>query len=177
MSINVRYKKGFLICMALLFFLAPGYLIPEPKFIPVKGATSNDWHKDTFWFEPWGSSGVHKGIDIFGAAGTPVIASTHMIILYQGALPKGGYVVIGLGPKWRIHYFAHLNASQETLPFIAKAGSKIGGIGDTGNAKGKPPHLHYSIVSLLPRPLRIDKSTQGYKKAFYINPIEYLTPR
>lgn len=159
----------------LVFIFSSSFFIPEPKLIPVKGATSSDWHKDTFWFEPWGSSGVHKGIDIFGTKHTPVIAPTHMVVLFQGTLPKGGNVVLALGPKWQIHYFAHLSANQEKLPFIMKAGAKIGGVGDTGNAKGKAPHLHYSIVSLLPRPWRIDTSTQGYKKAFYINPIEYLS--
>lgn len=165
---------GLIIALVILVL---GLVIPEPKLIPVKGATTADWNKDTFWFEPWGSSGVHKGIDIFGVTNTPVIASTHIIVLFQGTLPKGGYVVIGLGPKWRIHYFAHLSESQTSLPFLMQAGSKIGGVGDTGNAKGKPPHLHYSIVSLLPMPWRIDTSTQGYKKAFYLNPIDYFSDK
>jgi len=32
----------------------------------VLGATPKDWNHATFWYEPWGKSGVHKGIDIFG---------------------------------------------------------------------------------------------------------------
>ncbi|MFN8260884.1 MAG: hypothetical protein U0X41_08140 [Chitinophagales bacterium] len=47
-------------------------------------------------------------------------------------------------------------------------------VGTTGNAKGKPPHLHYAITTLLPYFWRIDNSPQGWNKMFYLNPISYL---
>lgn len=156
-----------------LFFLA-GCLVPEQPIIPVKGATNKDWNSQTFWYEPWGSSGTHKGIDIFAVTSTPVIAPTPMLLLYKGDFLKGGKVVVGLGPKWQIHYFAHLGSIEASTGLFATGGETLGTVGTTGNAQGKPPHLHYSILSLFPRPWRIDTSTQGYKKAFYLNPIEYL---
>ena len=58
----------------LLFVLAAGLLLPEARQVPVQGADRNDWHPQTFWYHPWGKSGVHKGVDIFADAGTPVIA-------------------------------------------------------------------------------------------------------
>ncbi|MET1255825.1 M23 family metallopeptidase [Aliikangiella maris] len=149
--------------------------MPERKIIPVKNATVLSWNANTFWYEPWGSSGVHKGIDIFAAQGTPVLASTDMLILYRGIFSKGGNVVLGLGPKWRLHYFAHMQGINKDVGFLASKGQLIGTVGDTGNARGKPPHLHFSIVSIIPLPWLIDRSTQGFKKAFYLNPIEYLT--
>ncbi len=50
--------------------------------------------------------------------------------------------------------------------------SVIGTVGNSGNATNTPAHLHYSIATLLMNPFRIDDSIQGYKKAFYPNPIE-----
>ncbi len=168
-------KKRYKVLLGLFLFFLLGFLVPERKGIPVFGATSSDWNANTFWFEPWGSSGVHKGIDIFSDNGTPIIASTDMVLIYRGNIKKGGNVIVGLGPKWRLHYFAHLESiDTETGIFISK-GRTIGSLGDTGNAKGKPPHLHFSIVSLVPYPWLIDGSTQGYKKAFYFNPIEYFS--
>lgn len=148
--------------------------MPEKRIIPVSGATHNDWNKDTFWFEPWGSSGVHKGVDIFAKSGTPIIASTNMLVLYKGNFSKGGKVLLGLGAKWRLHYFAHMQSINNEAGFAVSAGHKLGTVGDTGNAKGKQPHLHYSILSLLPYPWLIDNSTQGYKKAVYLDPIKYF---
>lgn len=166
----MKKKLGWL----FLVVFVTVWLIPEPRMIPVQGATSSDWNKDTFWFEPWGSSGVHKGIDIFAASGTPVLATTNMLSLFKGEISQGGKVVLALGPKWRLHYFAHLDTVNDQSGWLFKKGDHLGGVGDSGNAKGKAPHLHYSIVSLVPLPWRIDSSTQGYKKAFYLNPIEYF---
>lgn len=158
--------------VVVILFL--GYLIPEPIYIPVAGATSKDWNPKSFWYEPWGSSGTHKGVDIFAKKGAPVIAMTSMWVLYRGALSKGGNVVLGLGPKWRLHYFAHMHSIDEDLGYFVSAGQPFAKVGDSGNAKGKQPHLHYSIVSLIPMPWKVDSSTQGYKKAFFLDPIKYL---
>lgn len=166
--------KRLLYCITAIVLL--GFVIPEPRQIPVQYATSADWHKDTFWYEPWGTSGVHKGVDIFAKEGTAVQATTHHIILFKGQLAKGGNVVLALGPKWRLHYYAHLASIDTGAAMLLRQGTNIGTVGRTGNAQGKAAHLHYSLVSLLPYFWLADSSTQGYKKAFYLNPIAYFTP-
>ena len=142
--------------------------------MPVKGATKSDYNSKSFWFFPWGKSVTHKGVDIFSKKGTEINSSTSGLVLYSGEISIGGKFVIILGPKWRLHYYAHLNQLKtSSLAFVYKK-STIGTVGTTGNAAGKPPHLHYSILTIIPYVWRIDSDNQGWKKMFYLNPIEYL---
>jgi peptidoglycan LD-endopeptidase LytH len=152
--------------------LALGLILPQRGVIPVQNATVNDWNKLSFWREPWGQSGVHKGIDIFANKGTPVLASTSGLVIYTGTIKLGGNVVAVLGPKWRIYYYAHLDSINAKKFDWATKGETIGKVGDTGNAAGKPPHLHYSVMSLIPYPWRVSWQKQGYKKVFFMNPTD-----
>ncbi|GAA5217482.1 M23 family metallopeptidase [Corallincola platygyrae] len=173
MPTKTRAFKIFL--FFLLAILILGLLLPGSQQIPVEGASKNDWHPDTFWFEPWGRSGVHKGIDIFADNGTPVAASTGGLVMFAGEWPMGGRVVLVLGPKWRIHYYAHLSEDPLTDQFWVSQGDRLGGVGATGNAIGKAPHLHYSVVTLLPYFWLMSSETQGWKKAFFLNPEDYFS--
>ena len=137
------------------------------------GANSTDWHPKTFWYEPWGSSITHKGIDIFGPSNTQVVAANHGLLLYRGEFAKGGKVVVLLGPEWKIHYYAHL-ASFNTDRWFYQSGDPLGTLGTTGNANNKPPHLHFTVFSLLPYFWYADATTQGWKKMFYLDPNHYL---
>ncbi len=159
---------------ALLFLLIVGFLWPGDIVIPVEGASSADWNHGTFWHHPWGKSGVHKGIDIFSPESTPVVSATSGLVLYAGYLSRGGNVALVLGPKWRIHYYAHLKKSDAGFGDLLSRGERIGTVGITGNAVGTPPHLHYSIVTLIPYPWRWDGEAQGWKKMFYLNPQDCL---
>ncbi len=157
-----------------MIFLA-GLVIPEGVVMPVEGAMSNDWNKDTFWYEPWGTSGVHKGIDIFASKGTDLVSSTVGIVLFAGELSKGGKVVLVMGPKWRFHYYAHMESVAVNNFTVVGSNRKLGAVGDSGNAKGKPAHLHYSIVTVLPYPWRVTAESQGWKKMFFLDPGLFLT--
>jgi len=53
-------------------------------------------------------------------------------------------------------------------------GRVIGQVGDTGNARGKPPHLHYTVLSAVPYVWRADGSSQGWRKMFYLDPLDVL---
>ena len=154
--------------------LVLGLLVPGAQVIPVEGATEADWNHDTFWYDPWGRSGVHKGIDIFAAEGTAVRASTGGVVLYTGELSRGGNVVVILGPKWRLHYYAHMASRDVARGRAVAQGRVVGTVGTSGNAAGKPPHLHYSIVTLVPYPWRVTTERQGWKKVFYLDPDDAL---
>ena len=149
-------------------------IAPESPVMPVVGATARDWNAKSFWYEPWGRSGVHKGIDVFARAGTPIVSPTYGLVVFRGDIAMGGRVVAVLGPKLRVHYFAHLQSYSVRPGQIVRTGTPVGRVGDTGNALGKPPHLHFSVVTLLPYPWRIDGATQGWKKMFYLDPASVL---
>ncbi|MZR62941.1 M23 family metallopeptidase [Alcanivorax sp. DP30] len=153
--------------------LVAGLFLPERGQMPVVGAETGDWHPDTFWYYPWGRSGVHKGVDIFALKGTPVLASSGGLVLFRGELARGGKVVLLLGPKWRLQYYAHLDQTVGDALWLA-AGEQLGTVGDSGNAAGKPPHLHYSLVSLLPLFWKADAEPQGWKKMFYLDPLAHF---
>lgn len=164
-------KRTLLIGLTILII---GFLLPHPKHMPVKGATNADYNPESFWYYPWGKSVTHKGVDIFSAQGTEVQAATYGLVLFSGNFSMGGNVVLILGPKWRLHYYAHLKQRSVDIFDVVKTKRRIGSVGATGNAAGKPPHLHYSIYSLVPLPWRIDDAPQGYKKAFFLNPIVFI---
>lgn len=166
-----RLKKTLLF-FTIIFLI--GILIPQWFSMPVEGATSSDYNQESFWYYPWGKSVTHKGIDIFANKGTRLNAATSGLVLYSGKIEMGGNVVVVLSAKWRIHYYAHLDEITTSSFSWASKGKQIGTVGDSGNAAGKPPHLHYSIVTPIPYPWRIDNDRQGWKKMFYLNPLDYL---
>lgn len=167
--------KFFKVLLALIItVIAAGVVMPEKLVIPVKDASPADWNHQTFWYEPWGASGVHKGIDIFGKKHTPVVSATDGLVVFTGQLKNGGNVVAMLGPKWRIHYVAHLESSNVKIGQFLAIDTEIGTLGDSGNAKGKAPHVHYSIFSILPMPWLIRFEAQGWKRMFYLDPHKKL---
>jgi len=168
-------KKRYKFIIAVLLIIGIGLIVPQRFSMPVEGATKSDYNKDTFWYYPWGKSITHKGVDIFAQTGTPVLSSTAGLVLYSGNIKVGGNVVLILGPKWRFHYYAHLDELKSSSFTWVGRKEQIGTVGTSGNAKGKPPHLHYSIVTPIPYPWRIDTAKQGWKKMFYLNPLDYLS--
>lgn len=165
-------KKIFLYSVLLIFL--SGFLMPQHLKMPVEGANKKSYNQQSFWYYPWGKSGTHKGVDIFAKEGTHIRSSVNGMVVYTGQLGMGGNVVVVLGPKWRFHYYAHLQEIKtKRFAWVSKS-TIIATMGTTGNAKGKPPHLHYAITTLLPYFWRIDKSPQGWNKMFYLNPISYL---
>ena len=167
---TLRSKKIVIIIILSIFFL--GFMLSEELIIPVKNATENDWNQNTFWHEKWGKSVVHKGIDIFAKEGTPVLSSTDGVVIYKGKFGMGGNVIFILGAKWKIYYYAHLAKDNVSFGKFVRESQTIGLVGTSGNAK--EPQLHFGIMTLVPHIWRFDNSTQGWKKMFYINPIQKL---
>ena len=167
-----KWLKAMMIVSATIIIL--GFLIPQNLKMPVVGAGQHSYNHKTFWYEGWGSSVVHKGVDVFAKKGTPIKSSTLGLVLAAGEVGKGGKFVLILGPKWRLHYYAHLDEIRTSKFSLVTQNTEIGTVGNTGNAKTTPAHLHYSIVTMIPYPWRIDGAPIGWQKMFYLNPIDYL---
>lgn len=149
-------------------------ILPQSFELPVKGMHKSDYNQKSFWSYPWGKSGTHKGVDIFGKTGTPVVAPVRGFTFAIGNGKRSGKYVVVLGPKLRFHYFAHLKSITTQVGDFNTIGEQIGTLGASGNAKGKPPHLHYSIITWLPHFWLADDAPQGWRKMFFLNPIPYL---
>ena len=114
---------------------------------PVQGAvTGRDFSND--WGYPRSGGRTHKGNDIFAERGRPVIAIDDGTVVRMNANEaSGGLGGITLtyrtadGSEW---YNAHLNeiAGGLSVGSTVRAGQQIGTVGNTGNARTTPPHLH-----------------------------------
>lgn len=110
---------------------------------PIRAPTkfSDDW----LFSRPGGR--YHEGIDLFAAYGSPVVA------VADGTLFRVGYN--GLG-GWRLwlrdnagttFYYAHLSSFAAAAKEGASVtgGTVIGFVGDSGDARGTSPHVHFEI--------------------------------
>jgi murein DD-endopeptidase MepM/ murein hydrolase activator NlpD len=103
---------------------------------------------------------AHQGTDIMAPAGTPLLAVERGIITEMGTDVLGGTKLWLKGESGTYYYYAHLSAFAEGLTngALVEAGDIVGLVGDTGNAKGGAPHLHFEIhpdggVAVNPYPL------------------------
>jgi len=120
---------------------------PPPTALPMPVAGVRASRIGETFGAPRGRYRIHAGIDIFAARGTPVTSTTRGVVvsIREGGL--GGKQVWVLGPAAQRHYYAHLDAWTDGLREgdVVQAGDALGIVGDSGNARGTPPHLHYGI--------------------------------
>ncbi|MGY5849144.1 peptidoglycan DD-metalloendopeptidase family protein [Salegentibacter sp. F14] len=111
---------------------------------PVKGGKNSSIQ--SFWGAArGGGTRSHEGIDIFARRGTPVIAATDGQITYTGNKGLGGKQVwLRDYQRNQSLYYAHLDSIHPNSGKV-KRGDTIGYVGNTGNARTTPPHLHFGI--------------------------------
>jgi murein DD-endopeptidase MepM/ murein hydrolase activator NlpD len=103
----------------------------------------------------------HEGVDIFAPCGHPVVSATRGVVVSIGENRLGGQYVGVLGPGGSWHYYAHLSrVARLSAGDVVRPGDTVGYVGDTGNARGTPCHLHYGI----------------YLRGKAQNPLGYLHP-
>jgi murein DD-endopeptidase MepM/ murein hydrolase activator NlpD len=170
-------KRKFIIGAGTLVFLFAIYVVVAlggaryPISNPVEGATNADYNPASFW-HPWGDHN-HRGIDIFAPKGTKVRAVRRGIVIWTGYGPFGGKNVAVLDGKGYITYYAHLSKINTFIGAAVTPHSVIGRVGDTGNAKGKPSHLHFSESSFF-KPHRLSYHYDKKYHAYFTNPVDEL---
>jgi murein DD-endopeptidase MepM/ murein hydrolase activator NlpD len=88
----------------------------------------------------------HHGVDIFAARGTPVLAAATGRITGVREAGLGGKVVWQLDrDRGQYLYYAHLDSQAVVRRQEVEPGDTIGFVGNTGNARTTPPHLHFGI--------------------------------
>ena len=100
------------------------------------------------WGEPRSGHRKHQGIDIFARRGTPVVAATEGMVVRIGTTDRlGGNTVWVAGKPSTLYYYAHLDGFRPGLRVgeHVVAGDVLGRVGNTGNARTTPPHLHFGV--------------------------------
>lgn len=104
---------------------------------PVPGARfMNDWGF------PRSGGRFHEGNDLFAPRGTAVLATVSGTVVQTiGAI--GGRQVKLAGSDGGSYYYTHLDGFGAAGQ--VSAGDVIGYVGNTGNAAGGPPHVHFEV--------------------------------
>ena len=136
---------------------------PKPRNAPSQMSTSLQmpvmgvwpWQLEDNFGAPREGGRLHRGIDIFAARGTQVVAPTDSTVDYMGVQNKGGrclWLISDTGVKF---YYAHLDRWVRGLQegMRIPKGAVIGYVGNTGNARNSPPHLHFQIHTPDDQPL------------------------
>jgi len=93
-----------------------------------------------------GGKRKHHGVDIFAARNTEIIASADGYVGRTDNKGLGGRFIWVFYPSVSVHcYYAHLEKIIAVTGDKLRAGDIIGTIGNSGNAKYTPPHLHFGI--------------------------------
>jgi murein DD-endopeptidase MepM/ murein hydrolase activator NlpD len=111
---------------------------------PVAGEAwwSDDWYEARFTPE----FHFHEGTDIFAARGTPVRSPVDGVLEYSNG-GAGGLGATVREANGTYYYMAHLDSFARDLYSGArvKQGQVVGFVGDSGNAVGGSPHVHFEI--------------------------------
>lgn len=96
------------------------------------------------WGHPRSGGRTHKGTDMFAAWNEPMYAVQDGTILITNS-NLGGKSIWLRANNGFAYYYAHLNDWAVSNGQRVRQGQTIGYNGDSGNARGGSPHLHFQI--------------------------------
>ena len=92
-----------------------------------------------------GGAREHHGVDIFAPRGTVAVAAAAGRVARVEHTTRGGNVVWLRDQRGNALYYAHLDRQYVMEGDLVQPGDTIGFVGNTGNARTTPPHLHFGI--------------------------------
>jgi peptidoglycan LD-endopeptidase LytH len=149
---------------AMPYRLAKLQLEPADRLLPVPVQGLRRKQIANTWKAPRPGDRKHEGQDIFARRGTPVISATRGVVTRVSDKVLGGKSVFVFGPGGRTYFYTHLDRYAEDLTpgAIVTPGMVLGYVGNTGNARTTPPHLHFGIYgpggAINPLPLLSDQA-------------------
>lgn len=112
-------------------------------YCPVDGPVS---FTDTFG-APRSGGRSHQGVDMFAAMGTPVAAITDGTITRRSSSTLGGLYIYFKGNNGTEYFYTHLKGFADApVGGQIEGGTHIGYVGNSGNARGTPPHVHFEVA-------------------------------
>lgn len=87
----------------------------------------------------------HMGVDMRAPAGTPIYPMTPGVVTSVGSSPKGGYTVNIQHANGLRSYYAHCSTVKIHQGDKVNNDTVIATVGDSGNARGTVPHLHFQV--------------------------------
>jgi murein DD-endopeptidase MepM/ murein hydrolase activator NlpD len=121
-----------------------------PTTLPAPAAATGDWvcpvrgpHAfSNDYGAPRGGGSSHMGNDILAPKGTPVVANVGGVVTQRnGAVSGLAYFLAG--DDGNRYFGAHLDSFGASGR--VSIGTVIGTVGNTGDASGGPPHLHFEM--------------------------------
>jgi hypothetical protein len=110
------------------------------------------------------AAGQHRGIDIAGSVGDPVVAALPGLVRFAGVAGSSGLTVSLRSADGRYDLsYLHLSSVAVHRGDTVRAGVPIGAVGTTGTRSTHRPHLHFGVREA------------GTRHA-YIDPLTFLPP-
>jgi len=105
---------------------------------------SNHAFTDT-WGAPRSGGRRHKGVDVFAPYGSPAYAVTDGRISNIHSGGNGGKMVYLRGNDGNEYFYSHMSSYASKVGDQVRAGEIIAYVGDSGNARGGSPHIHFEV--------------------------------
>ncbi len=98
------------------------------------------------WGFPRSGGRTHKGTDMFATYGTALVAVAHGRITLRSSR-LGGTTIWLKADHGTSYYYAHLDSYAPGVQSGSRVsrGQVVGYVGDSGNARGGSPHLHFQL--------------------------------